>query len=59
MDSYNYQKDANGWPLVSECNKKPFFSYYTSAEALNIFDAIYNNKNGMTDKFLAFWTQVA
>ena len=59
MDIYNYQKDANGWPLISECNKLGFFKYYTTAEALNIFDAIYNNINGMTDKFVAFWTVVA
>lgn len=26
---------------------------------MNMFDALYNNINGMTDKFVAYWTQVA
>ena len=34
IGSYNYETDANGWPLISECNKVPFFKYYTTAESL-------------------------
>mmetsp|Transcript_37008 Transcript_37008/g.56746 ORF Transcript_37008/g.56746 Transcript_37008/m.56746 type:complete len:203 (+) Transcript_37008:212-820(+) len=58
MDSYNYEKDENDWPLISECNKQSFPVYYTSAESLAIFDALYENKNGLADKFVDFWGEL-
>jgi hypothetical protein len=61
IGSYNYSVDENGWPLISECNKVPFFKYYTTAESLKIFDALYTNKEpyALTDKFVAYWDVVA
>lgn len=59
MDSYNYQKDDNDLPLISECNKLSFPIYYTTAESLAVFDALYTNKHGLTDNFLNFWRVVA
>lgn len=59
MDDYGYEKDENDWPLVSECNKQPFWKYYTSAESLAIFDALYTNKHGLTDAFVGYWDAVA
>jgi hypothetical protein len=47
MDQYNYKKDQNQWPLISECNKKAFWKYYTSAESMEIFDSLYQNKHGI------------
>jgi endoglycosylceramidase len=44
---YHYEKDENGDPLISECQKNDFAFYYTSPEALNAFDALYNNKQGL------------
>lgn len=32
-----------------------FASYYASPEAASAFARIYENKDGMRDKFLAFW----
>lgn len=29
--------------------------YYTSPEALNVADALYNNKQGLQDKFISYW----
>jgi hypothetical protein len=59
MDDYGYAKDENDWPLIAECNKEAFWKYYTSAESLAIFDAIYTNKFNMTDRFVAYWDAVA
>jgi hypothetical protein len=44
---YNYEKDENGDPLISECQKNDFAFYYTSPESLNAFDALYNNHQGL------------
>jgi endoglycosylceramidase len=59
MDEYGYERDENDWPLISECNKQAFWKYYTSSETLAIFDALYTNKFGLTDKFVAYWDTVA
>ena len=59
MDDYGYEKDENDWPLISECNKQAFWKYYTSAESLAIFDALYTNKHGLTDAFVNYWDAVA
>lgn len=59
MNDYKYAKDENGWPLISECNKLSFTKYFTSAESLSAYEMLYNNGNGLTDKFLAFWDKVA
>lgn len=59
MDSYDYDEDSNGWPLIPQCNEVAFFKYYTTAESLAIFDALYTNKHNMTDKFVAYWEAVA
>ena len=47
ISSYNFKKDKNGNPLISECQKNPFFNYYLSPESLTLFRAIYENKMGM------------
>ena len=59
--SYNYARDENDWPQISECNKTPFFKYYTTAESLEIWDALYTNKepHNLTDKFVAYWDRLA
>ena len=61
IGSYNYETDANGWPLISECNKVPFFKYYTTAESLQIWEALYTNSApfNLRDKFVAYWDVVA
>lgn len=44
IDSYNFTKDSNNWPLIKECNENPFFKYYTTSEVMAFFDALYTNK---------------
>jgi endoglycosylceramidase len=59
IESYGYERDENDWPKIKECNKQAFWKYYTTSEAMAIFDALYTNKNGLTDDFVAFWDRVA
>jgi endoglycosylceramidase len=57
--SYNYEVDENGWPAIDECNKESFISYYATTESFSLFRGIYQNYNGLQDKFLAYWEVVA
>jgi endoglycosylceramidase len=59
MEGYGYERDEHDWPLISECNKKSFPVYYTSAESLAVFDALYTNKHNLTDAFVNYWRVVA
>jgi hypothetical protein len=56
---YHYETDENGWPLIKECNKLSFVKYFTLAETLDIFDALYTNKHGLQDSFVNFWDVVS
>ena len=46
MDSYGFRKDADGNPLVEDCQKQEFALFYSSPEAITLFDALWKNKNG-------------
>ena len=59
MSEYGYKADEHGHPLRSECNKEHFVKYYPTAENLEIFDALYTNKFGLTDKYVRFYEQLA
>jgi endoglycosylceramidase len=59
MKDFGFQTDANGNPLISECNKNSFVRYYSTAESLSAFEMLYQNTNGLQDKFLAYWDAVA
>lgn len=59
IESYNYTKDEQGRPLISECNKEGFFKYYTTSESLAIFDALYNDHFDLQTKFVAYWEVLA
>jgi len=56
---YNYTRDAEGDPLTSECRRRRFFKYYYTAEAMDLFEALYTNRLGLQDKFVAFWDVVS
>lgn len=47
QDDYKYETDEEGNPLVSECQKLPFYKYYSSAESLELFDSLYTNRHGL------------
>jgi len=59
QNDYGYTMDENGDPLITDCQKKNFVSYYPSLESINGFDALYNNVDGLQDKFVASWARVA
>ena len=59
IQSYKMQTDAQGLPLIEECQKHSFMDMYTAPEVASAFDALYQNKDGLLDKMLAFWTEVA
>lgn len=56
---YDFKKDADGNPLVTECQKHNFALYYTSPEALTLFKAFYYNDFKIQDKYVAYWTYVS
>ena len=33
--------------------------YYTSPESVSAFNNLYQNKNGLRDKFLSYWDKVS
>ena len=45
--------------MVTECAKHNFEVMYTSPEIASAFDALYQNKNGLYDKMLNYWTTVS
>uniref|UniRef100_A0A7S3CRF8 Glycoside hydrolase family 5 domain-containing protein n=1 Tax=Strombidium rassoulzadegani TaxID=1082188 RepID=A0A7S3CRF8_9SPIT len=59
IDSWGFRRDADGNPLIEDCQSQPFFKYYTSPESLTIFRAFYMNNFGMRDKLVAYWTEVS
>jgi endoglycosylceramidase len=59
MNDFNFKKDQDGYPLVSECNKNSFVRYLQTAEALSAYEMLYKNINGLQDKFVAYWDAVS
>ena len=59
MNSFGYDLDENGDPLISDCNTLSFVTYYSTSDSYNAFDALYNNKDGLRDNFIAFWDRVS
>lgn len=55
FSSYNYTKDKNGNPEISECLTKMFALYYATPEAADGFQRIYENLYGYQDRFAEFW----
>ena len=43
-EDYKYDTDEEGNPLAEECLKQSSVKYYSSAESLELFDALYTNK---------------
>jgi len=59
MKDYGFKYDDNGDPLIKDCQKNMFGMYYTSPESLSVFRALYMNTNGLADKFVNYWAEVA
>jgi endoglycosylceramidase len=59
MDDYGFRFDTNNDPLIEDCQKNNFAMYYTSPESVSAFANLYNNVDGLRDKFLAYWDKVS
>ena len=58
MDVFNMTKDADGNPVIEECQQRNFFTYYSTREGFTLFRAFYENNFGIQDKYVDYWTQV-
>ena len=59
MDKYELEDDSTGKPKASECQKTPFWEYYTTPEVQTLFRALYFNNYGLQDKYMKFEEAVA
>ena len=59
LKSYNMQTDADGLPLLTECQKHSFEDMYTAPEVASAFASLYANEDGLLDKMFAFWSVVS
>ena len=55
IKDYGYKMDKHGDPLITDCQKEMFGIYYTTKESFTAFDALFKNKQGLQDKFIAYW----
>jgi hypothetical protein len=59
MDNLDLRKDKDGNPIISDCQKYNFGGFYDSPEAQTLFRALYDNKQGLGDKFVNYWVHTA
>lgn len=59
IDDYGWRHDADGNPLIEDCQKVMFANYYSTPEAIDLFNRLYDNIDGMQDKFIAYWDVVS
>lgn len=53
------QKEKSGLVELESCRGHKFGKLYTSAQVRNGLEDFYNNKHGLFDGYLDFWTHVA
>jgi len=59
IKDYEFEFDENDDPVIADCQTQDFYVYYSSPESLRAFQALYTNKNGIRDKFVAYWDRVS
>mmetsp|Transcript_18137 Transcript_18137/g.22659 ORF Transcript_18137/g.22659 Transcript_18137/m.22659 type:complete len:149 (+) Transcript_18137:215-661(+) len=59
MNEYGYRVDENGDFEIEDCLQEIFARYYYSKQGQTAFEALYNNKHSLTDKFVTFWDLVS
>jgi len=59
MKEFGYSYDKNGDPILSDCTKINFATYYSTPESVSAFDRLYSNTDGLQDKFMAYWDTLA
>lgn len=56
---YEFRRDNRSNPIVEDCIKYPFFLYYFTKATAQAFQALYDNKEGIQQRFGEFWELVA
>ena len=51
--------DDDGYPVLSECLKVTFSTYYSTKAVQAEFQGLYDNQNNALDEFCNFWYEVA
>lgn len=59
MSYFGFTDDAQGDPLVSQCQTVEFYKYYMTANSIVAFEALYRNKQNIQDKFIAYWNKTS
>jgi hypothetical protein len=59
ISSFNYTNDANGDPLITDCQKTSFYKYYETSNSIVAFESLYKNKDNLRDKFIAYWDKTS
>ena len=59
INSQPYKYNSSGLPDYKQCLKHPWGNYYFSFDVSNAFQALYNNRYGLLDKFEKYWVKVA
>ena len=47
MNDFDYEKDENGDPLITECQKRDFYIYYLTKQSMAAFGGFFTNKQGV------------
>jgi endoglycosylceramidase len=57
LNDFGYRIDENGDPLIEDCLTVPggFGTFYDTKQGVNGFGALFENQNGLRDKFVNFW----
>lgn len=59
LESYGFEVDDKGLPLVSQCQEQDFMVMYTAPEVASAFAGLYANEAGLLDKMMDFWSVVS
>ena len=59
MKNYHLRQDADGNPLIEDCQQHDFAGFYASAEAIRLFGAFYHNHVNIADRYVDYWAYVS
>jgi len=59
IKKYGFAMDSNDDPEVADCQTKNFAMFYNTRESMNSFSALYDNVEGLTDKWVEYWNQTS
>ena len=59
ISSFDFQYDANGDPLIPDCQTVEFYKFYETSNSIVAFQSLYENKQNLRDKFIAYWDKTS